>query len=383
MRFPPTPVVALDGRLLAYRRGGISRYMAELGRALACAGCSSSAVRFRLVVNRFRPDLPLPSLRVMTPPHHPLETWSLGCELAFRGIRVYHATDFVLPHLPPWIRGVATIHDLAFLDAPGDLTPSAFRYYRQTLARIRAADRIIVPSEATARRLRSVVPETSERIRVIYHGVRQRWGSTTSYAWERSSRILLPRLGAQIKERPLLLAVGTIEPRKRYDLLLEAFLLLQQAGVEPAPLLVIVGQEGWQCTSTVQQFRVGEREKVLCWLSDIDDEDLHALYSVASALVVASRDEGFCLPAVEAMAHGVPVVAFAVGALPEIVGDAGLLVREERVASLAGALVRLLSDADLRAELAYRARLRAQRFTWEESCRQTLAVYQEVLDRGF
>jgi glycosyltransferase involved in cell wall biosynthesis len=83
------------------------------------------------------------------------------------------------------------------------------------------------------------------------------------------------------------------------------------------------------------------------------------------------------------MAHGVPVVAFAVGALPEIVGDAGLLVREETVASLAGALVRLLSDADLRAELAYRARLRAQRFTWEESCRQTLAVYQEVLDRGF
>jgi len=383
VRFPLTPVVALDGRLLAYRRGGISRYIAELGRALARAESDSSEVRFRLVVNRSLPDLPLSSLRVMTPPHHPMETWSLGCELAFRGIRVYHATDFVLPRLPPWIRGVTTIHDLAFLDAPGDLTPSALRYYRRTLERLRAADRIIVPSEATARRLRSVVPERGEHIRVIYHGVHHQWGSTVSDAWERSSRILMPRLGPQIEERPLLLAVGTIEPRKRYDLLLKAFSLLRQADVQPAPLLVIVGQEGWQCTSTVQQFRVGERERVLCWLSDIDDEDLHALYSVASALVVASRDEGFCLPAVEAMAHGVPVVAFAVGALPEIVGDAGLLVREETAASLAGALVRVLSDADLRAELAHRARLRAQRFTWEESSRRTLAVYQEVLDRGF
>ncbi|WP_448574755.1 glycosyltransferase family 4 protein [Thermomicrobium sp.] len=382
MRFPPASVVALDGRLLAYRRGGISRYIAELGRALARAESDSSEVRFRLVVNRVPPDLPLPSLRVMTPPHHRLETWILGCELAFRSIRVYHATDFVLPRLPPWIRGVTTIHDLAFLDAPGDLTPSSFRYYRQTLARLRAADRIIVPSEATARRLQLVVPETSERIRVIYHGVHQ-WGSTVTDAWERSSQILMPRLGPRIEGRPLLLAVGTIEPRKRYDLLLKAFSLLRQADVQPAPLLVIVGQEGWQCTSTVQQFRVGERERVLCWLSDIDDEDLHALYSVASALIVASRDEGFCLPAAEAMAHGVPVVAFAVGALPEIVGDAGLLIREETAASLAGALVRLLSDTDLRAELAYRARLRAQRFSWEESCRRTLAVYQEVLARDF
>ncbi|MFN3338050.1 MAG: glycosyltransferase, partial [Thermomicrobium sp.] len=166
--------IAIDGRLLAYRRGGISRYVRCLAAAIATSAADVSATNgftCSLIANRAIVDSPLSLLRVRTPPHHRFEEWTLGWELARRPVSLVHATDFVLPRLPKRMRGVVTIHDLAFLDAPSELAPDARRYYARTLPSLRRADRIIAVSHATARRIAEFVPEVAARIRVIHHGV--------------------------------------------------------------------------------------------------------------------------------------------------------------------------------------------------------------------
>ncbi|MCM8746701.1 glycosyltransferase family 4 protein [Thermomicrobium sp. CFH 73360] len=376
--------IAIDGRLLAYRRGGISRYIRCLAAAIATSEANvyaTSGLTFFLIANRPIVDSPLPLVRVWTPPHHALEEWTLGWELARQPVSLVHATDFVLPRLPKRIRGVVTIHDLAFLDAPGELAPDAARYYARTLPTLRRADRIIAVSHATARRIAEFVPDVAPRIRVIHHGVDERWfhphpdpiGQLTSVFGREPSLFL--------SARPIVLAVGTIEPRKRYDLLLDAFLALHRS-LESAPFLVIVGQEGWNATETVLRIRSYQERGILRWFPDADDGLLHALYSIAAVLVVPSRDEGFCLPALEALAAGVPVVAFAVGALPEVVGDAALLVHDQTIEALAEACRVLLQNESLRQTYARRGRARARQFSWARAAEQTLTVYREALEDG-
>lgn len=376
--------IAIDGRLLAYRRGGISRYIRCLAAAIATSEanvCATSGFTFSLIANRLIVDSPLPLLRVWTPPHHPLEEWTLGWELARQPVALVHATDFVLPHLPKRIRGVVTIHDLAFLDAPGELAPDAHRYYARTLPGLRRADRIIAVSHATARRIAEFVPDVAPRIRVIHHGVEERWFHPHPDPIRQLSSVLGHETGFPFTSRPIVLAVGTVEPRKRYDLLLDAFLALHR-WLEGAPFLVIVGQEGWNVATTIMRVRRLQAQGILQWLADAHDDLLHALYSVATVLVVASRDEGFCLPALEALAAGLPVVAFAVGALPEVAGDAALLVRDQTSEALAEACRTLLQNDSLRQDYARRGRARARQFSWTRAAEQSLTVYREALEDG-
>ncbi|MCX7624321.1 MAG: glycosyltransferase family 4 protein [Thermomicrobium sp.] len=373
----PTTIV-LDGRILAYRRGGIARYVECLARSIAeCRDIDGDALECKLLTNRPLPSSPLPTIRCLTPPHHRFEVWTLAIELARRRPSLFHATDFVLPVLPRSVRGIVTIHDLAFLDAPHELAPEAYRYYVRTLSRARKADRVIADSRATAAKIVERCPELMDRVRVVHLGVDRRWFAFPPGADE----ILTERLG-DLATRPLVLAVGTVEPRKRYDLLLDTFRLLrEELGGEP--FLVVVGQRGWRAEATAARLRREEAKGTLRWLEDADDAVLQALYSRSSLLVVASRDEGFCLPALEALAAGLPVVAFAVGALPEVLGDAALLVTEETPEALATACVQVLRDAHLRQQLSARGRVRAQQFSWEKTARETLRVYREVLQDGF
>jgi len=368
--------VILDARLLAYRRGGIARYIESLGRALAQLArdrSTTAELTFRLLANRQRSGLPLPTVRCWTPPHHRFEYWTLGAELTLHRPALYHATDFVLPALPQWIRRVVTIHDLAFLDAPWELEPAAWRYYARTIPSASAADRIIAVSHATAVRLCEHCPEVADRIRIIYHGVDPRWFEPLPDA-----RATVTATFGPIVNRPLLLAVGTVEPRKGYELLLDAFRIVWEK-FSREPLLVIVGQVGWNVQNTVRRLRAEQAAGRILWVREANDDLLRAVYAVSSLLVVASREEGFCLPALEAMATGVPVVAFAVGALPEVLGDAGVLVHDRTAEALAATICDLLSDESLRCRLVETGKARAAQFSWQETARNTLQVYREAL----
>jgi glycosyltransferase involved in cell wall biosynthesis len=172
--------------------------------------------------------------------------------------------------------------------------------------------------------------------------------------------------------------VGTLEPRKNLPGLLKAYALLQNE-VPDAPPLVIAGRRGWLYESVYAQAgALGLKDRVV-WLEGVAYQDLPALYSGAGVLCLPSFYEGFGLPPLEAMACGTPVVVAQRASLPEVVGDAGLLIDPDNPYSITDALRRVLTDPALATVLRQRGLVRASTFTWRETARKTLAVYRQML----
>jgi glycosyltransferase involved in cell wall biosynthesis len=345
--------VALDMRLAGYRPGGIARYAAELAAALA------ALPSIDVLPLRARRDTTADprAVRLRTPPHHRLERYAIPVELALARARpaVYHATDFIAPRLPG-VPCVATVHDLAFHHWPDDLQPAALAYYQQLAASRRWTTRWITPSRWTARELAQRYEIHPERVTVIPHGV-----SLVS-----SGEGGVPRAA----RGDFLLAVGTVEPRKRFDLLLDALALAER------PLkLVVVGTPGWNAGATEARLRATPG---VTWRERVADDELRRLYREAVALVVPSRAEGFGLPALEAMACGTPVLSSGGGALPEVTGDAALVVSEAPV-RWAAAMTHVVDDTALWQRLADAGLTRAARFSWAQAAHATAQVYRQAV----
>jgi glycosyltransferase involved in cell wall biosynthesis len=179
-------------------------------------------------------------------------------------------------------------------------------------------------------------------------------------------------------EGPFLLSVGSLEPGKNRERLLQAFARLQARGLKHA--LVVAGQRAWRYEGEAPLARrLGLADSVR-FLGHVPQADLPALYSAADLFVFPSLYEGFGLPALEALACGTPVVASNVSALPEVVGDAALQVSPLDVEALADAMERLLRDDRLRSDLRERGLERAAQFSWEKAARQTAEVYHRVVE---
>ncbi|NLF00971.1 MAG: glycosyltransferase family 4 protein [Anaerolineales bacterium] len=174
------------------------------------------------------------------------------------------------------------------------------------------------------------------------------------------------------------LFVGTLEPRKNVPGLLRAYRLVRDRGVTEEPL-VLVGGKGWLYQDVFEQTdRLGLREHVR-FLHGVEDAALPALYNGAGVLVIPSFYEGFGLTALEAMACGTPVIAAQRASLPEVVGEAGLLVDPDDPQAIADAMARVLNDRVLHSAMRVSGLAQAARFTWEQTARTTLAVYRAVL----
>lgn len=347
------PRVALDLRLAAYRAGGISRYATELYSALSgLPDLSVHALRSR------KDTAPDPeALYLRTPPHHRLERYAIAAELtlARRRFDVYHATDFITPRLPRTAI-VATVHDLAFLERPGNLDASSLAYYRQIQQSRQWTDAWITPSQWTASDLSSRFDIDPSSIAVIPHGVSL--GLQRQPVVPRSSR------------GDYILAVGTVEPRKRYDLLLDTFTLMRHH-----PRLEVVGRSGWKVDVTATRLETTER---ISWRRDTGDAELRDLYRNALAVVVPSDSEGFGFAALEAMACGTPVISSNRGALPEVTDLAALVPEGDDPHAWAVAIERLLEDEQLWNELSAFGRRRSREFSWNRAARETAAVYRRI-----
>jgi len=235
---------------------------------------------------------------------------------------------------------------------------------------VRAAGAVIAVSESTRRDLLAHLKVEPERVYVVYGGVAERFRPASL------AKIQEVRARYHLPER-FILTVGTIEPRKNYLRLLEAYRRLLDQGYNEG--LVIVGKLGWRYKTFFQRLRELNLEQSVTLLGFVADDDLPALYSAAEIFVYPSLYEGFGLPPLEAMACGIPVVASNTSSLPEVVGDAGLLVSPYETAALAAALKKLLDDASLRAALRARGFRQAAKFRWETAARCTLEVYKEVI----
>lgn len=269
---------------------------------------------------------------------------------------------------------VLTCHDLIGRLFPQNLPPvSRFYWSRWLPFSLRFADAIIADSIATKRdivRLTSVPPH---RIHVIYLGADERFSPQSA------QEIIRVRQRYSLPEK-FILYMGTIEPRKGIDTLIEAFMRIGYR--IPNVGLVIAGKKGWYWESILSMIEgtgLGSRVHVTGY---VDDGDLPALYSAAKVLAFPSRYEGFGLPLLEAMACGTPVVCSNAASLPEICGDAGIQMDPDRPDALAAALSDILDKDALAQSLRARGLNRARLFTWEQTARKTLEVYETLLFPG-
>jgi glycosyltransferase involved in cell wall biosynthesis len=268
------------------------------------------------------------------------------------GAKVYHIP---LPR-GPLARGnppvVITVHDLVPLIFPETVTPWSRLYAKATLHRVLdTADKIIAVSKNTADDVESLLGISSDRIRVIYNGVDESF---------------FEEIPENLESRaPYILFVGTPEPRKNLERLLEAVRITRRKGLSEE--LVIVGGGGWG-HNTIDGTEVKR-------LGRVSDSDLRKLYRGASCVAVPSLHEGFGLTALEAMAAGAPVVAANTGALPEITGGAAILVDPLHAAAIADGIIRCIDE---RANLSAAGLARAKEFTWKRCAAETAAVYKEL-----
>jgi glycosyltransferase involved in cell wall biosynthesis len=174
-----------------------------------------------------------------------------------------------------------------------------------------------------------------------------------------------------------ILNVGTIEPRKNLSRLLEAFQPLLADW--PDLKLVLIGKKGWLYESFFQRLQALGLEERVIFPGYVAEADLPAFYQLAEVFVFPSLSEGFGLPPLEAMACGVPVVSSNSSSLPEVVGEAGLLVDPTDTGALHQALRRILADGDLRTELRRRGLVQARKFSWQRAVDELEEIYQSLL----
>lgn len=363
----------LDARLTYYRQGGITQYIYHLIRELAVLDADNTYLILQSRKDR-RNLADAPNQRRVacwTPAHHRFERSALAVELLPHRLDLLHSPDFIPPRSGRF-RKVITIHDLAFLLYPDILTPDSRRYYNHQIHDAAAqADHIIVVSEATRQDVIGMLNVSPDKVTAIPEAADERYKPLQPAEIERVRQ-------AHHLPEGYLLFVGTYEPRKNLGGLLRAYDQLR-AELRDAPPLVIAGHRGWLYDHL---FRLSEQldlTKRIIWLENPPNADLPALYNGARLFCLPSFYEGFGIPALEAMACGTPVVASERGSLPEVVGDAGLLVNPDDPASIAAGLHRVLTDADLPDLLRRRGLERVRLFTWQETARQTLAIYHTIL----
>lgn len=291
---------------------------------------------------------------------------------------ILHDPCGIAPFISPRgrYRRITTIHDAVPLVYPAT-QPLATRLIFNTLvpAARWTTDAVVTVSQASARDLITRLRLPADRLHVTLCGVTPPAPLSAPDVEEVIGRLQLPRR--------YLLYVGALHPRKNLSGVLDAYTQLRRqiSGTDLGPVaLVIVGPASWGFEARVQLGQVHSFEGVH-FTGYVTDHDLSALYFAALGLAYPSFYEGFGLPALEALAHGTPVITSNTSSLPEVVGDAALTVDPTDASAIARAMYRLVSEPRLREDLSKRGRRRAATFTWERMAQQTLSIYNSVLNQ--
>jgi len=292
-------------------------------------------------------------------------------ETAIGRVDLFHEPDFVLPPTLPRTPTVLTVHDLTFVRDPESAFPRLRRYLNRVVPRsVARATHVLADSAATKNDLVELFHTSPDKITVLYGGVDARFAPVRD-----PERLTAVRTKYNIGLDPFVLGIGTVQPRKNFRRLVQAFFHLPPPAFASGLKLVIAGGKGWLYDDIFAEVKRLGLEGCVLFPGFVDDDDLPALYSAADVLAFPSIYEGFGLPILEAMACGTPVVTSATSSLPELAGDAALLVEPTDVDAIAAALHRLLQEADLRHRLVAAGFDQARKFTWEKAATQLLGIY--------
>jgi glycosyltransferase involved in cell wall biosynthesis len=301
-----------------------------------------------------------------------LREWlGFGATVRRQQIDLFHEPHYTLP-AGLARKSVVTIHDLIHLKFPEYFSPVA-RTYAWFMMRyaVNNSGAVIAVSEKTKEDILERFDVEQEKIHVIHNGISQQFRRL-----EPSEALQKFRTRYSL-DRPFVLYVGGLGRHKNIPVLLRAFRIVREK--EKGLQLVFAGRRFVEAHALVHQARQLGIEDAITDVGMLEDDELVFLYNLASVVVLPSLYEGFGFPALEAMACGTPVVVSDRGSLPEIVGDAAIIVEADRAESFAAALERVLHDADLRDKLRERGLRRASTFTWQEAARKTAQVYDTLL----
>ncbi len=367
--------IGIDFTSAARERAGIGRYTRELIRALSRRDHANQYVLFvprdaHNALLQFDWPENFSITRAPLTERVLAALWQrarvpLPVETFIGAVDLFYSPDFLLPPTRAR-RAIVTVHDLSYVRVPECFPEPLLKYLNRAVPQaLQRADLILADAASTQRDLADVYRVPLEKIRVLYPGADARF--RPDVAEDAKSRVR-----ARTRGKPYLLSVGTIQPRKNYVRLLEAFAkIIANCGLQIANLqLVICGGRGWMYDEIYQAVeRLGLSERVL-FTDFVSDDDLPALYALATLFVYPSLYEGFGLPIAEAMACGAPVLSSNASSLPEVAGDAALYFDPYNVDVLAEAMQRALSDESLRADLRARGFAQAKKFSWERAARQ-------------
>jgi glycosyltransferase involved in cell wall biosynthesis len=369
--------IAIDARKL--HDFGIGTYIRNLVQALSTLDPSTEYVLFARPGDLAELAATGANVRGVAETARP---YSLGEQLrlplAARRARVdlFHAPHYVLPPLVPG-RAVVTIHDCIHLRFPQYLPSRAAWLYAHMMIRVaaRRATRILTVSEASKRDILHYTGVRDEKVVVVHNGIDARF--TAAPDEEALDRV---RLRFDLSH-PFVLYVGNVKPHKNLERLIDAF-ALARAGAPDDLKLVVIGDEISKYPGLRQSVHRHRLDKHVRFFGFQPAATLVAFYRLARAFVFPSLYEGFGLPPLEAMANQTPVVTSNVSSLPEVVGDAALLVDPYDSQSIAEGIRRAVTDEPLRRELIARGQRRVQAFSWQEAATRTLQVYRDAVGQA-
>jgi glycosyltransferase involved in cell wall biosynthesis len=274
---------------------------------------------------------------------------------------VYHFPNFVIRPLKKG-KKVVTIHDVSFLRYPQFTEPKNLEFLKSKINdTLRVADQIIVDSFFTKKELLSFFNIPDDRVHVIHLGLDRGFKPCSS-----------------IQKKPVILFVGTLEPRKNLETLFKSFeSFLSRSSLDFN--LQIAGMKGWLYEGIFKSLEGNRYRDRIQFLDYVSDEDLPRLYQSASLFVYPSFYEGFGLPPLEAMACGVPVIASRKGSLPEILGNAAKWIDPGSADELSYALEEVLTNKNLKESLIQNGFDQIRKFNWEQAAQKTLEVYHKAM----
>jgi glycosyltransferase involved in cell wall biosynthesis len=366
--------VGVDARLLSGPLTGIGRYTLELSKALirftpVQLSLYSPSLVDKQTQQNLQPAL-LKSgsfksrLLKMAWSQTALPSWAKKDQIDL----FWGATHRLPRFLPQSIARVVTIHDLVWKYAPQTMRPLSLIMEKRLMPEaMQLTDLIMADSQGTADGIAETFPQYASKVRVVHLG-----------ATAQISPPGFTSLSQYGIHRPYFLFVGTLEPRKNLERLIQAYALLPKSQRDQL-FLVIAGGKGWGDLDLLTLLKKNQLEESVKLLGYVNEEQLAALYANACFLAMPSIYEGFGLPLVEAMQYGTPVLTSNTGCLAEIAGDAGVLVDPSSIESMSHGIGRLIQDNGLLKLLRLNAMQRGRQFTWQRCAEETLTVFKEAL----